>query len=177
MSFSDAGFRTLLVDADTRRGVLHEMFQLPIGPGLTEYLARVASLKTVIRATPHERLSILSRGGKRSNSPELLTSPALPELAAELRQMFEVVVFDTPPLAAGIDAFAVATAAQNLMLVLRVGKTDRRMASAKLELVDRLPVRVIGAVLNCVELKGQFEYYKYSEGYGVSDETSTALVP
>jgi succinoglycan biosynthesis transport protein ExoP len=177
MSFSDAGFRTLLVDADTRRGVLHEMFQLPIGPGLTEYLSNAETLSAVIRATPHERLSILSRGEKRRNSPELLTSPALPALAAELRQRFEVVVFDTPPLAAGIDAYAVATAAQNLLLVLRIGKTDRRMASAKLELVDRLPVRLLGAVLNCVELRGEFGYYKYSEGYGVTDEESTALVP
>ena len=177
MSFSDAGFRTVLVDADTRRGVLHGMFQLPMGPGLTEYLSHAVSLTTVIRATPHERLSILSRGEKQKNSPELLTSPALPALAAELRQRFDVVVFDTPPLAAGIDAFAVATAAQNLMLVLRIGRTDRRMASAKLELVDRLPVRVLGAVLNGVELRGEFEYYRYSEGYGVTDETSTALVP
>lgn len=177
MSFSDAGFRTVLVDADTRRGVLHEMFQLPLGPGLTEYLSGAESLTTVIRPTRHERLSILSRGEKQRNSPELLTSPALPALAAELRQRFEVVVFDTPPLAAGIDAYAVATAAQNLMLVLRIGQTDRRMASAKLELVDRLPVRVLGAVLNCVEPRGEFAYYKYSEGYGVADETSTALVP
>lgn len=177
MSFSDAGFRTVLVDADTRRGVLHEMFQLPMGPGLTEYLSSAESLTTVLRPTPHERLSILSRGEKQRNSPELLTSPALPALAAELRQRFDVVVFDTPPLAAGIDAFAVATAAQNLMLVLRIGQTDRRMASAKLELVDRLPVRVLGAVLNCVEPRGEFAYYKYSEGYGMADETSTALVP
>ena len=177
LSFSDAGFRTLLVDADTRRGVLHEMFQFPMGPGLTEYLSHAESLTTVIRATSHERLSILSRGEKKRNSPELLTSPALPALAAELRQRFDVVVFDTPPLAAGIDAFAVATAAQNLMLVLRIGRTDRRMASAKLELVDHLPVRVLGAVLNCVELRGEFEYYRYSEGYGVTDEKSTALVP
>ena len=177
MSFADAGFRTVLVDADTRRGVLHEMFQLPIGPGLTEYLSGAEALTAVVRQTPHARLSILSRGEKRRNSPELLTSPALPALAAALRQQFEVVVFDTPPLAAGIDAYAVATAAQNLMLVLRIGQTDRRMASAKLELVDRLPVRVLGAVLNCVEPRGEFAYYKYSEGYGVADETSTALVP
>jgi Mrp family chromosome partitioning ATPase len=101
----------------------------------------------------------------------------LPALAAELRQRFDVVVFDTPPLAAGIDAFAIAAAAQNLMLVLRVGKTERRMASAKLELVDRIPVRVLGAVLNCVEFRGEFEYYGYAEGYGVEDERSTALVP
>ncbi|MDQ6769228.1 MAG: polysaccharide biosynthesis tyrosine autokinase [Gemmatimonadota bacterium] len=177
MSFADAGFRTVLVDADTRRGVLHGMFQLPIGPGLIEYLSGGDSLTTVIRPTHHTGLSMLSRGEKYRNSPELLTSPALPALAAELRQRFDVVVFDTAPLAAGIDAFAVAAAAQNLMLVLRIGQTDRRMASAKLELVDRLPVRVLGAVLNCVEPRGEFAYYKYSEGYGVADETSTALVP
>jgi polysaccharide biosynthesis transport protein len=177
MSFADAGFRTVLVDADTRRGVLHEMFEVPIGPGLTQYLSRPEGLAEVIRPTSHDRLWIVSRGEKRANSPELLTSPALPALAGELRRQFDVVVFDTPPLAAGIDAFAIATAAQNLMLVLRIGKTDRRMASAKLELVDRLPVRMLGAVLNCVQLRGEFEYYKYSEGYGITEEKSTALVP
>jgi capsular exopolysaccharide synthesis family protein len=176
MSFSDAGFRTVLVDADTRRGVLHEMFGLPMAPGLTDFLSGAASIDSVICATPHERLSILSRGAKLRTSPELLTSAQLPALAAQLRERFDVVVFDTPPLAAGIDAFAIAAAAQNLMLVLRVGKTDRRMASAKLELVDRLPVRVLGAVLNCVELRGEFEYYRYSEGYGVDDGKSTAIV-
>jgi succinoglycan biosynthesis transport protein ExoP len=177
MSFADAGMSTVLVDADTRRGVLHEMFQLPIGPGLTEYLSHAQGLSTVVRPTPHDRLWVLSRGERQRNSPELLTSAALPPLASELRQRFDVVIFDTPPLAAGVDAFAVATAAQNLMLVLRIGQTDRRMASAKLELVDRLPVRVLGAVLNGVQLRGEFEYYKYSEGYGVTDEVSAALLP
>jgi polysaccharide biosynthesis transport protein len=177
MSFSDAGYRTVLVDADTRRGTLHEMFGLPIGPGLTQYLSQPNGLSEVVRPTEHERLWIVTRGEKRANSPELLTSPGLPRLATALRGEFEVVIFDTPPLAAGIDAFAIATAAQNLMLVLRIGKTDRRMASAKLELVDRLPVRMLGAVLNCVQLRGEFEYYKYSEGYGITDEKSTALVP
>jgi Mrp family chromosome partitioning ATPase len=153
------------------------MFELPIGPGLTEYLSRAETITSVIRATAHDRLSILSRGEKQRNSPELLTSPALPALAGELRQLFDVVVFDTPPLAAGVDAYAITTAAQNVMLVLRIGSTDRRMASAKLALVDRLPVRVLGAVLNGVQLRGEFEYFKYSEGYGVNDEKSTALVP
>ena len=177
MSFSDAGYRTVLVDADTRRGLLHAMFQLPQGPGLTEYLARAADLTTVIRATAHDRLWLLSSGERHRNSPELLTASTLPAFAAELRERFDVVIFDTPPLAAGIDALAVATASQNLLLVLRIGKTDRRMASAKLQLVDRLPIRVLGTVLNCVQLRGEFAYYKYSEGYGVTDAQSTALVP
>jgi capsular exopolysaccharide synthesis family protein len=178
MSFSDAGLRTVLVDADTRRGALHEMFELPIGPGLTEYLSRTAEIEDVIRPASHDKLSILTSGKRQRRSPELLTSSALPALASELRKRFDVVVFDTPPLAAGIDAYAVSAAAQNLMLVLRIGRTERRMASAKLELVDRLPVRVLGAVLNCVHLKGEFEYYRFSEGYSVREEEErTALIP
>jgi len=177
MSFSDAGFRTVLVDGDTRRGTLHGMFQLPISPGLTEYLSGAGDVATLVHATQHQRLSVLTRGARQRNSPELLTSQALPALASELRRQYDIVVYDTPPLAAGVDAFAVATAANDLLLVLRIGQTDRRMAAAKLELLDRLPVRVLGAVLNGVELKGEFGSYKYADGYGLGDETSTAMIP
>ena len=170
LSFSDAGYRTVLVDADTRRGALHELFDEPIQPGLTDFLSGEESLDAIVRTTPHNRFSIIPRGRKVRTSPELLTSARLALLASELRQQFDVVVFDTPPLAAGIDAFAVAAAAQNLLLVLRVGKTERRMASAKLQLVDRMPVRVLGAVLNGVDFKHEFEYYGYAEGYGVDDD-------
>jgi len=57
----------------------------------------------------------------------------------------------------------------NLLVVLRIGKTERRMAAAKLLLVDRLPISVLGAVLNGVNLKGEFDYYGYASGYGFSD--------
>ncbi|HEU4747532.1 MAG TPA: polysaccharide biosynthesis tyrosine autokinase, partial [Gemmatimonadaceae bacterium] len=176
MAFSDAGFRTLLVDADTRRGALHEMFEIQLEPGLTELLTGSEGIDGVIRSTAHERLSVLPRGRKYRNSPELLTSSRLPAIAADLRNRFDVVVFDTPPLAAGIDPFAIASAAQNLVMVLRIGKTERRMAAAKLELVDRLPIQVLGAVLNAVEFRGQFAYYGHAEGYGVNGEPSTAIV-
>jgi succinoglycan biosynthesis transport protein ExoP len=175
MSFSDAGYRTVLVDGDTRRGLLHETFSLTNGAGLTDYLSQAASISDVTRATSHERLSFISRGRRLQRSPELLASSALPVLAAELRNRFDVVVFDTPPLSAGIDAYAIAAAAQNLVLVLRIGRTERRMASAKLALVDCLPVHLVGAVLNCVQLKGEFEYYRYAEGYGIEEEERAAL--
>jgi hypothetical protein len=63
-----------------------------------------------------------------------------------------------------------------MVLVLRIGRTERRMAAAKLEIMDRLPVRMLGAVLNCVRLSGEFEYYRFAEGYAVpEEEESTAL--
>ncbi|HEY8831145.1 MAG TPA: GNVR domain-containing protein, partial [Gemmatimonadaceae bacterium] len=69
MSFSEAGFHTILVDADTRRGILHEMFELPIGPGLTDYLAGTADSSVVIRPTKHNRLALLPSGRRLNRSP------------------------------------------------------------------------------------------------------------
>jgi len=170
MSFADAGFRTVLVDGDTRRGMVHEVFGLGMGSGLTEYLSGRVDFSQVVHETTHDRLSLVPCGTRQPHSPELLTSAALPRLVAELKQRYEVVVFDPPPLAAGVDAYAIATALNNLLVVLRIGKTERRMAAAKLLLVDRLPINILGAVLNGVNLKGEFDYYGYASGYAFTED-------
>ena len=166
MSFADAGFRTLLVDGDTRRGTLHEMFGLPRTAGLTDFLAGDASESAIIHQTGHEKLSVIPSGNPRRRSPELLTSPTLTRLVTELRSKYDVVIFDTPPLAAGIDGYAIAAATGSLLVVLRIGQTEKRMAAAKLLLVDRLPINVIGTVLNAAPTYGEYGYYGYVDGYG-----------
>jgi Mrp family chromosome partitioning ATPase len=84
------------------------------------------------------------------------------EMLATLKGRFDVIIVDSAPLSAGIDPLVLATQTTNLLLVLRVGETDRRLADAKLRLVDRLPVRAIGAVLNAVNVTGSFRYYAYN---------------
>ena len=170
MSFADAGYRTILVDGDTRRGMAHEVFGLAIENGLTDYLAGMADTSQIIRPTSHERLAFVSCGRRRPNGPELLTSAALPRLVAELRSRYDVVLFDTPPLNAGIDAYAISSALSNMVVVLRAGKTERRLAAAKLLLADRLPINILGAVLNAVQLEGEFQYYGYASGYDYSHD-------
>ena len=172
MSFADAGYRTILVDGDTRRGMAHEVFGLSMENGLTDYLAGVADTSQIIRPTSHERLAFTPCGRRRPNGPELLTSAALPRLVAELRNRYDVVLFDTPPLNAGIDAYAIGSATSNMVVVLRAGKTERRLAAAKLLLADRLPINIMGAVLNAVQLDGEFQYYGYASGYDYSDDMS-----
>ncbi len=169
MSFADAGFRTLLVDGDTRRGALHEMFGLSRTAGLTDFLAGDVDQRAIIHATGHDNLSLVPTGTLRRRSPELLTSPALGKLVADLRASYDVLIFDTPPLAAGIDGYAIAAATGSLLVVLRIGQTERRMAAAKLLLVDRLPINVIGSVLNAAPTQGEYEYYGYVSGYGTED--------
>jgi polysaccharide biosynthesis transport protein len=178
MSFADAGYRTVLVDGDTRRGMAHEVFGLPVENGLTDYLGGQCDVTEIIRPTSHAGLGFVSCGRRRPNSPELLTSAALPKLVAELRSRFDIVLFDTPPLNAGIDAFAVGTAVGSLVMVFRAGRTQKKLAAAKLLLIDRLPIQLIGAVLNAVQLDGEFQYYGYAAGYGYTDQPeseSTAL--
>jgi capsular exopolysaccharide synthesis family protein len=170
MSFADAGFRTILVDADTRRGSLHDLFEVPRAAGLTDFLAGEALQSEIIHSTGHDKLALIPCGRPRRQSPELLVSAALGRLVADLRNKFDVVIYDTPPLAAGIDGYAIASAAGSLLVVLRIGQTERRMAAAKLRLVDSLPINVMGAVLNGAPQGGEYEYYGYVGGYAAIDE-------
>jgi capsular exopolysaccharide synthesis family protein len=169
MSFADAGFKTLLVDGDTRRGTLHETFGLSMTAGLTEFLAREADQDAIVHSTGHENLFVIPSGNRRRRSPELLTSPHLGHLVTSMRSRFEAIIFDTPPFAAGIDAYAIAAATGSVLVVLRIGQTERRMAAAKLALVDRLPISVLGTVLNAAPSDGEYEYYGYVSGYGTAD--------
>lgn len=161
LSFADANCRTLLIDGDIRRGELHAKFGVERLPGFVDYLAGGLTLEQVLRETNHERLTLLPRGASQLHGPELLLSPAMSDLIAELERRYDVVIVDSPPLGAGIDPFVLGTTTGNLLLVLRSGETDRRMAQAKLKVLKRLPVRLLGAVLNATRSEGDYRYYSY----------------
>lgn len=167
LSFAEAGLRTVLVDGDTRRGTLHRMHEMKPAGGLTEYLAGVAEEAEVIRPTKYDNLSLVTCGSRHPRSPELLATPRFRRFIDHLGGMFDVVIVDTPPLAAGIDGYAISAAAGSVLMVLRMGQTERRLASSKLATLDRLPVDVIGAVLNAAPMTGEFNYYAYASGYSV----------
>ena len=181
LSLAEAGFRTLLVDGDIRRGTLHATFGATRRPGLVDYLEGGPSLDDVLRPTVSERLALLPSGARRRRGPELLLSPALQHLMADLRARYDVIIVDSAPLGAGIDPFVLGTATGNMLLVLRAGQTDRKLAMAKLELLDRLPIRLLGAVLNHIETTGAYKYYSYLYGYTEDEDevepAGRALVP
>jgi succinoglycan biosynthesis transport protein ExoP len=166
LSFSEAGYRTLLIDGDIRRGKLHSIFDIERRPGLLDYLAGDGELHEVMREAPvHGRLTIIPSGTRRHRGPELLTSARLPMLLNVLRPRFDVIIIDSAPLAAGIDAYALGVATGNMILIMRTGVTDRRVAKAKLKLLERLPIRMIGAVVNSVPAAGLYTEYSYLHGY------------
>jgi capsular exopolysaccharide synthesis family protein len=171
LSFAEAGYRTLLIDGDIRRGELHRMFSIDRRPGLLDHLSGQGSLDTVLRATTHQNLSVIACGTRHHHGPELLGSAAMRDMMAALKNRFNVIIVDSPPLGAGIDPFVLGTATGNMLLVLRSGETEREMAENQLKLMDRLPIRLLGAVLNSVNTSDNaYKYYRYVYGYTADEE-------
>lgn len=173
LSFADAGHRTLLIDADVRRGELHRLLDRKRRPGLIDLLGERAGQTQIIQRTEYPTLDFIGGGSRSQNAPELLASPRLARLLVDLRKAYSVIIVDTSPLGAGVDPYVLGTATGNLLLVMRTGVTDRELAGAKLEMLQRLPIRVVGAVLNDIKPNGVYRYYGYSyymEGYEAKEE-------
>lgn len=170
LSFADGGARVVLIDGDIRRGSLDETFKCIDKPGLVEYLDGNALLPEVLRGTHHPNLTLIPCGARQRRAPELLTGPRLTQLVAQLQREYDVVIIDSPPLGAGSDAYALGIAAGHMVVVLRAGLTDRKMARAKLATLETLPIRVLGGVLNSVKMSGEYEYYSYYLDYAARDE-------
>jgi len=173
LAFAEAGYRTLLIDGDIRRGAQHRCFGVPRRPGLSDYLSEQALLGDIVRRTQFPSLCVVSCGTRASAAPELLGSARMETLVRELSDMYDVILCDSPPLSAGVDPFVLGALTEDVLMVVRTGVSNREMARAKLEVLSRLSVRLVGAVLNDVPAGGRHGYHGYSyyvAGYEATDE-------
>jgi capsular exopolysaccharide synthesis family protein len=171
--------RVLVIDGDTRRGSLHRLFGVDRKPGLTDLLSSDDhALESVLHEVQDGLITFLPSGTRMTGGPELLTSARCARLMAELRTRYDVILMDTPPLAAGIDAFVLGRAMGHVALVIRSGQTHKELAAAKLDMLDRVPLRLLGAILNAVPNHRIYGYYSYSYGYlpsyGAGEESKPA---
>ncbi len=171
LAFADAGHKTLLIDGDLRRGSLYRILNTQRKPGLTDVLHGEVSPDQVIQETRYAPLCFVGCGTRTPDAPELLGSTAMTKFIAGVGESFSAIVVDSPPLGAGVDAYALGAMTGSMVLVLRLGTTDREVAEAKLELLDRLPVRLLGTVLNDVPEDSVYAPYSYyMEGYAYEAE-------
>jgi capsular exopolysaccharide synthesis family protein len=179
LAFASAGHRTLLIDGDLRRGTLHSTFDIQVTPGLVEYLSNGIGVDAVVKSTSSENLFLLPRGTRASRAPELLVSDKMSALIEMARQKFDVVIIDSPPFIAGVDAYALGAAAGNILIVLRQGVSDRKLAAAKLAVLDRLPIRILGAVINGIPIGGMYRYYgtDYSQSGSLRNPVGSLATP
>ncbi len=148
ITFAQLKTNTLLIDADLRRGVLHNSFGLIKEPGFTNYLTRALPLETVLQETYIPNLTLISCGSLIPNPSEMLGSHQMQRFLDEARRKFDLIIFDSPPLNAATDAVVIGTQVDAVAIVIRAGKTNRDLAKQKLELFASVPANVLGTILN-----------------------------
>lgn len=163
VTFAQQNLRVLLVDADLRRARLHSLFGTDRLPGLTELLARQNTLEEVVRATAVPGLSLLPAGTLVPNVSEMLGGERMKAVLAELRDRFDLVLVDTPPVLAAADAEILGVQTDAALVIVRAGQTDRQPAQYAVQQLRAIGARVVGAVLNDPDEKvatyGRYTYY------------------
>ena len=152
---------TLIIDADLRRGVLHNTFGISKEPGLTNYLTGMVSFQHIINETLTPNLSLISCGSLLPNPSELLGSHQMKRFLDDARRKFDLVIFDSPPLNAATDAIVIGTQVDAVVLVIRAGITDRNIAKQKLEMFKNVSARLLGVVLNGTTAEFGHDGYSY----------------
>ncbi|WP_304641697.1 polysaccharide biosynthesis tyrosine autokinase, partial [Pseudomonas sp.] len=161
---AQAGRRVLLIDADMRRGHLHQVFGVERKPGLSNVLAGEASLAAVLQGSARDDLFFLPRGETPANPSELLMHSTFTALLDEASALFDMVIIDTPPLLAVTDAAIIGQQAGTNLLVARFEFTAPQEVEQCLRSFAHNGIEFSGAIFNSVE-KRAATTYGYSPGY------------
>ena len=136
------------MDADLRRPMLHSLFHIEKGVGLTELLTGKATLERVIRRTNVENLDLLPSGDIPPNPAEVLGSDEMREFVAAATKEYEMVLFDTSPVMAVTDPSVISTMTDGVVMVVSSGSTRMEDLEQAVELLEGVGGKVVGVVLN-----------------------------
>ncbi|WP_306291532.1 CpsD/CapB family tyrosine-protein kinase [Paraliobacillus ryukyuensis] len=160
--FAQQGKKVLLIDGDMRKPTVHYTFRLDNRRGLSSVLVGESVLDESIDKSDVQDLDILTCGPIPPNPSELLGSKAMEKLLADAGDYYDVILFDTPPVLAVTDAQILANICDGAILVLRSKQTDYEAAQKARDLLQPAHAKLLGAVLNDLEMKkGQNYYYYY----------------
>ena len=167
LALHSAGERTLLVDGDMRRPQLATLFGLEPAVGLTTVLLGRMDLADAIQTHAATGLDVLTSGNLPPNPAELLQSHAMGQLLKEVREDYDVVVIDAPPLLPVTDAALIAAQVDGAMVVVRQGKTSRDQLSHAMDRLEAVGARPLGIAMNMVPAgRRNRSYGGYGYGYG-----------
>jgi len=172
---AQAGQSVVLVDTDLRRPILHKLFKLPNGVGLTStLLSSNPGPDECLLPTHVENLRVLPSGPLPPNPSELLGSQRMGRLIEHLEQEADILIFDSPPSLAVTDAAVLAKQVDGVLLVLEAGKTREEEARRAVEELSKVGAFLLGVVLNKVPLRrrGGYGYYYYYYHYYYYDSES-----
>ncbi len=161
LSFAQTGAKTLLIDTDFRRGRLHRLFGYRKQPGLSGVLLGQHTLEEAIRPTSHENLFIVSAGQHLETGTELLGSQQFKDAMVTLRQRFDRIVVDTPPVLGLSETSVIQSQIDGVLFVIWSGHTPLKAVKAAIEMLQSNGANFYGFILNRLDLSASANYYQY----------------
>ncbi len=166
-SFAENGNRVLFIDADMRNSVLAERYDYPKKlVGLSHYLAGINPGSECIYATNIKKLYMIPTGRFSKNPTELLGKETFVKLLEGMRQSFDYVIIDTPPLGLVVDAAVVAKACDASVMVISPNTTSYRTAQGVISQLRNANENFLGVIMNKMEKSSDGKKYGYGYGYG-----------
>ena len=166
MSFNDK--KVLVVDLDFRKPRVNRLFNVLNENGLVDYMSEKISFEEMIKKTDYENVDVITRGSAIYNPSMLLTSKKFVDLIAQLRDMYDFIILDAPPILQIAEYTHISKVSDGVLFVVCYGKTKRSQINEAADLLKKGNINVIGSVLTFVDNKDPYSYYygSYKSRYG-----------
>ena len=165
VSYSVAGKKVLLIDADMRKPRVHKLFSLKNEKGLSTLIVGEHNMDQVINKNVYEGLDVMTCGPIPPNPAELLESSRFADIVDEMCLRYDLVIFDSPPLSPVSDAATIAPVADGVVVVVNINKTPRDIFKQSVQKIIKPGIHFLGTVINNFDLKHEKKfksYYNYS---------------
>ncbi len=164
-AYAQMGKKTLLVDADLRRPVIHHIFNCKREPGFTDLFGENPDYDQIIHPTDKENLFVIPAGVFTPNPAELIASNRMTQIIEKLKATFDIIFFDSPPIVAVTDSTLLGTKTDGILVIIKSNHTEREMASRAINILKNVNVRILGTVLNDIDLTHRYSSYGYYKYY------------
>lgn len=176
-SIAESGKSVLMIDCDLRKPIVHRIFGISNLAGLTNVLIGENNLSEVKQILDgKDNLDILTSGPIPPNPAELLGSNRMKDLLEFVKESYDIVILDTPPIGLVTDSAILSTLADGTILVIDAGETEVEMVVHAKELLDNVNAKILGVVLNKVPVMGgkysKYNYYQYDQYYGEEEDSN-----
>lgn len=161
VTIAQSGKNVLLIDSDLRKPRMHQYFQLPNMRGLTTAISANVDYKEIVCQTHIENLDILTSGPVPPNPSELLGSKKMKEFLKRVKNDYDTVLIDTPPVGIVTDAAVLSAVVDGVLLVCASGQVDVDAAKSAKKLLETVKANILGVILTKIPIN-EGRYYKYS---------------
>lgn len=173
ITLAEEGKKVIVVDGDFRKSTVQRFFRMRgIKKGTTSYLAGECTLDEAIISIEQYKIDILPVGATPPNPAELLATPQMKEMLAQLKERYDCVIVDTPPINVVTDAAIIGSMVDGVFLVVRSNYAPAEMVQMAKQRLEDVNVRILGVILSRLDLKENgsrsgyyYSYYKYYYSY------------